>query len=152
MKATTLPEGWVGNLAYHHREVGPFRVLVRRKARIHRNRRWTWDVWSGQSCILLGDVAGHPDPDGARTAALARLRVLAAEVLSEVGGGEGRALPVLARVFTAYRCEGKAVGSMIRKPTDHACPRCVDPEEPGVDPTFLCPYHEAIQLLGISDG
>jgi hypothetical protein len=73
----TLPDGWTGNDAHHHREVGAFRIEVRK----HRGR-YLAEVWLGRSLVCRTDAHGHPSAAEARDAAVTRILQLAAEVVA----------------------------------------------------------------------
>lgn len=87
----TLPFGWVGNEANHHRDIGMFRVKVRR----HYNHRppefrkldevWYWEVWTKQrpnaGAFATNLTSGCKSMEDARDEALKAVRAIAHDII-----------------------------------------------------------------------
>lgn len=85
----SLPAGWTGNNANHHRDFGILRVHVA-KVGTAVARGWRWDV-----CVMGARIASSgpkvsdllTTPEAARTGAIEWVRAFAAGVLNEVNCG-----------------------------------------------------------------
>jgi hypothetical protein len=75
----TLPEGWTGNDADHHREVGAFRIQVRKHAR---SGRYFGEVRLGGALVCRADAYGYATATDAREAATNRALQVCAEVVA----------------------------------------------------------------------
>lgn len=134
----TLPPGWVGNLFQHHLRAGVLTLQVQKG----RNDRYRWEVLVGKVTLAQSDFLGLPTPGDARRAARARAKELVLEAGAALGLPVDGTLPLLIRVFTSYGGKG-----IVREPKDHGCPECW-PGGEMTDPSFLCPYHEGLFVLG----
>ena len=73
----TLPPSWAGNGAKHHRDVGPFRIQVRRHC-----GRYVWSILVGRTLTTIAS-ADHLDAGNAadaRNEGTRRLAVIAVEI------------------------------------------------------------------------